>query len=192
MRAGGRVALWVTLAMGLACRSRATEADTDAGVAARVAQVNAMLPACEVLLPSDVRESMLPGFTMKEDRACPTCGPLCTFRSASEKDVTVSVTWDCKPHYSQADTQALLQPTLNLGGEEIPALGKAAARRAPAQGMLQVMAWDDDTPCALIVTWLGGSPEQALDVARLALGATRPDSFRVPTPPEPEVDSGTP
>ncbi|TQF08665.1 hypothetical protein FJV41_48690 [Myxococcus llanfairpwllgwyngyllgogerychwyrndrobwllllantysiliogogogochensis] len=191
MRAGGgRAALLVTLALGLGCRSRPTETGTDAGPA-RAPVANATLPACEALLPTDVRESMLPGFTMKEERACPSCGPLCTFRSASEKDVTVSVTWDCQPHYAQADTHALLLPSLNMGGEEIPALGRAAARRAPAQGMLQVMAWDDDTPCALVVTWLGGDPEQALDVTRLALTSTRPETVH-PTVVPTEPDAGTP
>lgn len=190
MRAGGgRAALLVTLALGLACRSRTAEPETDAG-SARAPVAQATLPSCEVLLPADVREGMLPGFTMKQERTCPTCGPLCTFRSASEKDVTVSVTWDCQPHYTQADPHALLAPSLQAGGEEIPALGRAAARRSPAQGMLQVMAWDDDTPCALIVTWLGGEPEQALDVARLALTATRPELLHPAAPAPP--DAGTP
>lgn len=192
MRAGaGRAALLVTLALGIACRSRPTEAGTDAGPPQGQTPIsNATLPACEALLPTDVRELMLPGFTLKEEtRTCPSCGPLCTFRSASEKDVSVSVTWDCQPHYAQADTHALLEPSLRAGGEEVTALGRAAARRAPAQGMLQVMAWDDDTPCALVVTWLGGDPEQALDVARTALTATRPETFvPVVTP----TDAGTP
>ncbi|AGC42707.1 putative lipoprotein [Myxococcus stipitatus DSM 14675] len=194
MRAGGgRAALWVTLALGLACRSRTAEPAPDAG-AARAPVTQETLPACEVLLPADVREAMLPGFTMKQERTCPTCGPLCIFRSASEKDVTVSVTWDCRPHYAQADPHALLAPSLQTGGEEIPALGRAAARRSPAQGMLQVMTWDDDTPCALVVTWLGGEPEQALDVARAALTATRPDVLQLgaPAAPTPPPDAGTP
>ena len=45
--------------------------------------------------------------------------------------------------------------SLRAGGTEVPALGKAAARREPVPGMLQVSAWDDDTPCGIVVTWLG-------------------------------------
>ncbi|MCE9669419.1 hypothetical protein LY474_16535 [Myxococcus stipitatus] len=188
MRAGaGRAALLMTLALATACRSRATEAPPDAGHAPGP-DARLTLARCDTLLPADQRELMLPGFTLQEERACPTCAPLCVLRSATEKDVSVSVTWDCKPHYAEADLHALLAPTLRAGGEEIPALGRAAARRAPVQGMMQVMTWDDDTPCALIVTWLGGTPEQAVDVARIAVGATRPDSF-VPAPPP---DAGAP
>ncbi|MFP2928603.1 hypothetical protein ACLESO_26090 [Pyxidicoccus sp. 3LG] len=50
----------------------------------------------------------------------PTCAPLCAFRSESEKDVSVSVTWDCNPRYAQADVHALLAPSLQAGGVECP------------------------------------------------------------------------
>ncbi|MFP2928602.1 hypothetical protein ACLESO_26085 [Pyxidicoccus sp. 3LG] len=69
----------------------------------------------------------------------------------------------------------------------MPALGRAAVRRAPAQGMLQVMTWDDDTSCALVVTWLGGDAERAVDVARSALGTTTPAALATPPP-----DAGEP
>jgi hypothetical protein len=186
MRAGGRAALVLALALG-GCRARTTEvAGADAGVnrAGTGVDGSAELPGCEVLLPPDVRELMLPAFTMREERACPRCGPLCAFRSESEKDTSVSVTWDCNPRYARADVHSLLAPTLKAGGVEVPALGRAAARRAPAQGMLQVMAWDDDTSCALVVTWLGGDPERAVDVARSALGATTPAVLATPPPPD--------
>jgi hypothetical protein len=147
------------------------------------------LPGCDVLLPADVRELTLPGFSLREERECPTCAPLCALRSETEKDVSVSVTWDCNPRYAETDVRALLGPTLRAGGLEVPALGRAAARRAPAHDMLQVVTWDDDTPCALVVTWLGGDPERALDVARSALTATTPAALAAPAPPE---DAGPP
>ena len=186
MRAGGRAALLMALALG-ACRARtADSAGSDAGPAGPGSRTSTglPLPGCDVLLPTDVRELMLPAFTMKEERACPTCAPLCGFRSETEKDTTVSVTWDCNPRYAQADVHALLAPTLQAGGVEVPALGRAAVRRAPAQGMLQVMAWDDDTSCALVVTWLGGDADRALDVARSALVATTPAALATPPPPD--------
>jgi hypothetical protein len=108
---------------------------------------------------------------LKEDRACPTCGPLCTFRSAAELGTTVSLAYECEPRASSVEVRELLAPTLKAGGVEVPALGRAAARRAPVPGMLQVVAWDDDSPCALVVTWLGGGPERAVDVMRTALQA---------------------
>lgn len=185
----GRGALVVALALG-ACRPReATEADAGStGVPARPGSM--ALPACEVLLPADLRDLTLNGFTAKEERACPTCGPLCTYRSAAEPDVTVSIAYDCQERYASADLHALLEPTLRAGGEEVPALGRAAASRAPVQGMTQVVAWDDDTPCAVVVTWLGGDAERAFDVTRLALqahsapateGALVPDAGDRPT-----------
>ncbi|MBZ4414949.1 hypothetical protein [Myxococcus sp. RHSTA-1-4] len=191
MRAGGRAALVLALAALGACSTRtADSAGTDAGTVLRPRGVgDVSLPGCDVLLPTDVRELTLPGFSMKEERACPTCGPLCALRSETEKDVTVSVMWDCNQRYTDADVRALLAPTLRAGGLEVPALGRAAARRAPAQGMLQVLTWDDDTPCALVVTWLGGDPERALDVARSALTATTP---AVLAPPPPLEDAGLP
>ncbi|WP_164007580.1 hypothetical protein [Pyxidicoccus trucidator] len=189
MRAGGRAALVVALTLG-ACRARtgdATSADAGPGAGLR-AQAGALaLPGCDVLLPTDVRELMLPGFSMREERACPTCGPLCAFRSTADADTSVSVAWDCNPRYTQADVHSLLAPTLRAGGTEVPALGRAAVRRAPAQGMLQVMTWDDDTPCALVVTWLGVDADRALDVARSTLGATTPALLA--TPP---ADAGEP
>jgi len=187
MRAGGRAALLVALSLS-ACRTRTTDATAEDASAGLRAQAGAMaLPGCEVLLPLDVRELMLPGFTMREERACPTCGPQCAFRSTSDASASVSVAWDCNPRYMQADMQALMAPTLRAGGEEVPALGRAAVRRAPAQGMLQVMTWDDDTPCALVVTWLGADTDRALDVARSTLVATTPSVFGAPP-----TDAGEP
>lgn len=188
MRAGGRAALVLALTLG-ACRSRpADSASTDAGgITPRASTSGMVLPGCDVLLPTTEYELTLPGFTAREERSCPTCAPLCAFRSESEKDVSVSVTWDCNPRYAQADLHALLPPSLQAGGVEIPALGRAAVRRAPAQGMVQVMTWDDDTPCAVVVTWLGGDPERAVDVARSALGTTTPAALATPPP-----DAGEP
>jgi hypothetical protein len=58
--------------------------------------------------------------------------------------------------------------------------------------MLQVVAWDDDTPCALVVTWLGGDTERALEVARAGLRAATPGSLAgtpAVLPPSPPVDA---
>jgi hypothetical protein len=131
---------------------------------------------CEALLPTDLRELVLPGFSVTEDRACDSCGPRCAFRSAAEPGTTVSLAYNCKPRDPSADVREMLTPTLNAGGLEVPALGRAAARRAPIPGMLQVVAWDDDTPCVLVVTWLGKGSERAVDVMRTALQATTASS----------------
>jgi hypothetical protein len=167
MRAGRGAGVVLALAL-VACRSR------DAGKA------DAGLPpppgalTCEALVAPEVRDS-LPGFTLTEQRTCPTCGPLCTFRSAEQKDVTISIAYDCRPRFEGEDVRGLLSPTLRAGGVEVPALGKAAARREPVPGMLQVSAWDDDTPCGVVVTWLGKDKERALDIARMTLFATTPE-----------------
>ncbi|WP_199729175.1 hypothetical protein [Corallococcus sp. CA053C] len=170
----GRGALLMTLALG-ACRPGASTEVTEAKDAGAIGPPGRpsplTLPACDVLLPADLRDLTLNGFTMKEDRGCPTCGPVCTLRSAALPEVSVSVAYDCQPGYANADVRALLAPMLNAGGEEVSALGKAAARRNPVQGMTQVVAWDDDTPCVVVVTWLGDDPDRAMDVARLAVTA---------------------
>jgi hypothetical protein len=142
-----------------------------------------------VLLPEDVRELALPGASLKEDRTCATCGPLCTLRSAAEPDTTVSFAYNCEPKDSAVDVRELLAPTLRAGGVEVPALGRAAARRSPVPGMLQVMAWDDDTPCALVVTWLGRGNERAVDIMRTALQAVTLEHLAPPD--EPPEDAGT-
>ncbi|MBN8469498.1 hypothetical protein JYJ95_23600 [Corallococcus exiguus] len=169
----GRGALLMALALGACSRPGAgTDAPgaSDAGAIGLPGRPSTLtLPSCEELLPADLRDLTLNGFTMKEERACPTCGPVCSLRSAALAGVSVSVAYDCQTNYANADVRALLAPTLNAGGEEIPALGKAAARRNPVQGMTQVVAWDDDTPCVVVVTWLGDDPDRAMDVARLAV-----------------------
>ncbi len=164
MRAGRGAGVVLALALG-ACRSREA-GPTDAGVLPPPSALT-----CEGLLTPEIRDA-LPGFTVKEERTCPTCGPLCTLRSAEQKDVTVSIAYDCRQRFEGADVRELLSPTLRAGGVEVPALGKAAARREPVPGMLQVVTWDDDTPCGLIVTWLGKDKERALDIARMTLFAT--------------------
>jgi hypothetical protein len=74
--------------------------------------------------------------------------------------------------------------------------------------MLQVVAWDDDTPCVLVVTWLGTGPERAVDVMRTALqmantasleavravakGASAGDAGDAGAPPGDAVDAGSP
>ncbi|AFE03958.1 putative lipoprotein [Corallococcus coralloides DSM 2259] len=166
----GRGALLMALALGACSRPGAGTHASDAGAIGLPGRPSTLtLPSCEELLPADLRDLTLNGFTMKEERACPTCGPVCSLRSAALADLSVSVAYDCQPSYASADVRALLAPTLNAGGEEIPALGKAAARRNPVQGMTQVVAWDDDTPCVVVVTWLGDDPDRAMDVARLAV-----------------------
>ncbi|MDY7231854.1 hypothetical protein [Hyalangium rubrum] len=181
MRGGRGVGLVLWLALG-ACRSRAPGTPEDAGtppppVATYVG------PHCDTLLPGDVRDLALPGATLSEERACANCGPLCTLRSAAEPDATVSFAYNCQPMDASADLREQLTPTLRAGGVEVPALGRAAARRSPVPGMLQVVAWDDDTPCVLVVTWLGRGNERAVDVMRTALLAVTTASL-VPPPTE--------
>ncbi|HEX8700387.1 MAG TPA: hypothetical protein VF815_16180 [Myxococcaceae bacterium] len=185
MRGGWGVGLVLCLALG-ACRARPQAGAEDAGVAAAV-PVARVGPPCEALLPEDVRELALPGASMREERTCATCGPLCVLRSAAEPDTTVSFAYNCEPRDPGVEVRELIAPTLKAGGVEVPGLGRVAARRAPVPGMLQVMAWDDDTPCALVVTWLGRSNERAVDLTRTALQAVTPQSL---TPPAP-VDTGT-
>jgi hypothetical protein len=170
MRAGRGAGLVLALVLG-ACRS-SSEAPADAGITVAPNTLR-----CETLLPVDVREFALPGFTLQEERPCPTCGPLCALRSAAEPEVRVSLAYDCQARFSGMETEALIAPTLKAGGLQVSAMGRAAARRSPAPGMLQVVAWDDDTPCAIVVTWLGGDTERAVDVARTALHATTPTSI---------------
>jgi hypothetical protein len=159
----------VVLALALgACRSR-DAGTTDAGTLPPPGALN-----CEALVSAEVRDS-LPGFRLTEERPCPTCGPMCTFRSAEQKDVTVSISYDCRKRFEGQDVRGLLSPALRAGGVEVPALGRAAARREPVPGMLQVSAWDDDTPCGIVVTWLGKDRERALDIARMTLFATTPE-----------------
>jgi hypothetical protein len=207
MRVGWGVGLLLTLALPLgACRTRTTGTPEDAGVLPTPEPAPGV--SCEAMLPADLRELALPGFSVQEDRACATCGPRCTFRSVAEPGTTVSLAYNCEPSDPTADVRELLEPTLRAGGVEVPALGRAAARRAPVPGMLQVVAWDDDTPCVLVVTWLGGGPERAVDVMRTALqaasssaleSAAAQDAGMPPSPTEPPAtppagpdDAGTP
>ncbi|WNG39665.1 hypothetical protein F0U61_42820 [Archangium violaceum] len=185
MRAGRGAGVVLALVLG-ACRSR-NEGTNDAGVLPPPSALT-----CEGLVAIEVRES-LPGFTLKEERPCPSCGPLCTFQSAEQKDVTVSIAYDCRKHFEGEDVRALLGPTLRAGGVEVPAMGKAAARREPAPGMLQVSAWDDDTPCGIVVTWLGKDKERALDIARTTLFTTTNERLlQAGTPPSAPPPPSTP
>jgi hypothetical protein len=195
MRAGRGVGLVLALALG-ACRASGPGAPLDAGLPPPPGAATGA--SCEALLPADLRELVLPGFTVKEDRACAQCGPLCTFRATAEPGTTVSLSYNCEPRDPAADVRELLAPTLNAGGVEVPALGRAAARRSPVPGMLQVVAWDDDTPCVLVVTWLGTGPERAVDVMRTALQAANTASLdavhalATGAPSSPPEDAGPP
>lgn len=183
MRAGRGAGVVLALALG-ACRSRDT-GTTDAGVLPPLEALT-----CEALVAPEVRDA-LPGFTLTEKRTCPTCGPLCTFRSAEQKDVTVSISYDCRKRFEGEDVQALLTSTLRAGGVEVPALGRAAARREPVPGMLQVSAWDDDTPCGIVVTWLGKDRERAIDIARMTLFTTTHERLaHAGSPPAPNAGPG--
>lgn len=206
---GGWAGGWVlALTLG-ACRASGPATPVDAGQPPPPPPPGAATAAsCEALLPSDLRELVLPGFTVKEDRACARCGPLCTFRAAAEPGTTVSLSYNCEQKDPSVEVRELLAPTLNAGGVEVPALGRAAARRSPVPGMLQVVAWDDDTPCVLVVTWMGTGPERAVDVMRTALQTANPAALEAvraiasggassdagdagPLPGEPE-DAGSP
>ncbi len=177
MRVGRGAGVVLALTLG-ACRCSQDAGAPDAGVLPPQSAFT-----CEGLVTPEIRDA-LPGFTVKEERTCPTCGPLCTFRSAEQKDVTVSIAYDCHPLPDGQDVRGLLAPTLRAGGVEVPALGKAAARREPVPGMLQVVTWDDDTPCGVVVTWLGKDRDRALELARTTLfGITRERLMQAGTPP---------
>lgn len=179
MRAGWAGGWVLALTLG-ACRASGPATPVDAGPPPPPPPPGAATAAsCEALLPSDLRELVLPGFTVKEDRACARCGPMCTFRAAAEPGTTVSLSYNCEPKDASVEVRELLAPTLNAGGVEVPALGRAAARRSPVPGMLQVVAWDDDTPCVLVVTWMGTGPERAVDVMRTALQTANPVALEV-------------
>ncbi len=75
MRAGRGAAVVLALALG-ACRSRAS-GPVDAGVVPEPVALT-----CEALISPELREA-LPGFALREERTCPTCSPLCTFRSVA-------------------------------------------------------------------------------------------------------------
>ncbi|ATB31387.1 hypothetical protein [Melittangium boletus] len=190
MRAGWGVGVVLALALS-ACRSR------DAGSADAGFPPPPEALTCEGLVSLEVRDA-LPGFSFKEERPCASCGPLCVFRSAEQKDVSLSIAYDCRKRFEGEDLQALLIPTLKAGGMEVPAMGKAAARREPVPGMLQVSAWDDDTPCGIVVTWLGPDRDRALDIARMTLFATTPERLTQAatspnkTSPHAPGDAGTP
>jgi hypothetical protein len=150
---------------------------------------------CELLLPPELRDALLPGAQLTQERPCPTCGPVCSLRVQGPPQALASVAYDCRARVG-TDYLQLLQPTLRAGGEEVPALGRAAARTSPAPGMLQVVSFDDDTPCSLVVTWLGTGAERAVDLARVALQAATHDSVLGIAPPPPlqflEDDAGAP
>jgi hypothetical protein len=176
-RAAGRIAgVALGVALAAACRSQEPGPPALAVVAEDL--------RCEVLLPPDVREPVLPGARFSEERRCATCGPVCSLRAASAADTVVSVAYDCRPRVV-TDGLRLLQPSMRAGGEEVAALGRAAVRTSPAPGMLQVAMLDDDTPCHLVVTWLGPGSEKALELARVALQAATPDAVRGIAPPPP-------
>jgi hypothetical protein len=181
MRAGRGVRLVLVLALS-ACRSRSMGA-ADAGSLPPPGALR-----CEGLVALEIRDN-LPGFSLSEERPCATCAPLCVLRSAEQKDVLLSIAWDCREHFQGEDVQALITPTLKAGGREVPAMGRAAARREPVPGMLQVSTWDDDTPCGIVVTWLGPDNERALDIARMALFSTTRERLQeAATPP---ADAGS-
>lgn len=187
MRAGRGVWMVVALVLG-ACRSRAP-GTADAGALPPPGALR-----CEGLVAPEIRDN-LPGFALSEERSCPTCAPLCVLRSAEQKDVSLSIAWDCREHFQGEDLQALITPVLKAGGMEVPAMGRAAARREPVPGMLQVSTWDDDTPCGIVVTWLGPDKERALDIARMALFATTRERLQeaaaLPAPDAGPADAGT-
>lgn len=197
MRGGRGVGLVLALGLG-ACRASAPGASVDAGVPGLAS--SSMSLSCDTLLPADLRELALPGFTVQQEQACPTCGPRCTFHAAAEPGTTVSLAYNCEPRDPTVDVRELMAPTLKAGGMEVPALGRAAARRTPVPGMLQVVAWDDDTPCAIVVTWLGTGPERAVDVMRTALqgvsaaslAAARAQAAGTSSAPASPEDAGTP
>lgn len=194
MRAAWGAGLVLALGLG-GCRSSSPDTPADAGPPLAPDALR-----CETLLPPEVREYTLPGFSLQEERPCPTCGPLCTLRTEADPEVRVSLAYDCRPLAPDVEQETLLGPTLKAGGVQLVGMGRAAARRAPAPGMLQVLVWDDDTPCAIVVTWLGGNTERAVDVARTALHATTPASLlgtpaslaSLPLPPPPVAPLGLP
>ena len=173
-KAGGPGRRWTALALVLlGCRPGGTGADAGIGVAGA---------RCEVLVPPEVREAAALGeASLTQEQPCPHCGPLCALAASGDAGpgtIRASVAYECHAGLEPGTSiQQRLEAALEEGGILVPALGRAAAQRSVAPGMMQLVTWDDDTPCALVVTWVGPEPERALELARGALRACTPEAL---------------
>jgi hypothetical protein len=85
----------------------------------------------------------------------------------------LTFTVDCATRYEEEELRSLKEQLLSGQHTELPALGRMAVQSLPSPSMRQVQAFDDQTPCALILTWMGEGADEAPAVAGALLRAIK-------------------
>jgi hypothetical protein len=136
---------------------------------------------CAKLVPQDVRDALLAGWQVDEGGGqsprVPNSPKLCDFIKGSPQNL-LKVAFDCRHALSDGALRSLREALVERGGQEVSGLGRGAVERADERNTIsQVTAWDDDTPCYVLVTWRGEGRDQAVELARRLVASTIPASL---------------
>lgn len=136
----------------------------------RVLASNAQL-SCELLVPAAVRETFLKDWSeepVPEAAGIPNAPRRCHFVKGTPPS-RVKLAFDCRRRATDAELERMKQVLLTDQALEVPGLGRAAVKHTSRPGLVQLTTWDADSPCYLLVTWLGEGNEQVSEVARALL-----------------------
>jgi hypothetical protein len=136
---------------------------------------------CAALVPQALRDAMLAGWQVDENGGqgprVPNAPRFCNFIKGSPQNL-LKVAFDCRHALSDDAIRPMREALLAGGGRELPGIGRGAVERADTPNELtQVTAWDDDTPCSILVTWRGEGHEQAVELVRQLVASTLPASL---------------
>lgn len=128
-----------------------------------------LFPRCENVLPGEVRQRFFTGWKAEEKQDCPDCAPVCSFTHAKSRS-QATVAYVCG---GRQNTEAeMRQARAEDEGTELPGVGRYAYRSID-EGWASVDAWDDDSPCVLVVQWKGKDQQhQVVELARAVVTAT--------------------
>lgn len=128
---------------------------------------------CKTLLPDSALLRVAAGFSAEQGKAeCPECGPQCNLVNKGRPFDGAMVTYVCNATLDKAHMDAMIAPlkkTLKKS-EPVKGFGRGGIHGEKDNGTFyEVLAFDDDTSCAVTVDAMRGNKKSTLDIAQVAL-----------------------
>lgn len=136
----------------------------------RVLVSNSQL-SCELLVPPGTREAFLKDWAEEPPPAVadiPNAPRRCHFVKGTPAN-QVKLAFDCRRRVTDTELARMKRVLLTEQAIEVPALGRGAVKLTPRPGLVQLTTWDADSPCYVLLTWMGEGNELISDLARALL-----------------------
>lgn len=131
--------------------------------------------SCAKLFPDAALLPVAASFKVHQGTSpCPECGPQCNFVAGANPLDGASVVYTCNVKLDKARMDALTGPLKAelRKAKPVEGIGRGGIQGEKDNGTFyEVLVFDDDTDCSVVVDWMRGTPKNTLALARLAISA---------------------